>query len=819
MKFFKYIIIHKILFIFSVLPVLLAACAEETKDPCAESSNIEIEVVGKNVEICEGLSQEFPASEAQVIIIHYNEDKSEADTLVNRFLDTNGKLQYVIPNSQCGINNIKLVAVNNSFYYEDEIDFMCCDTSYVFEFERNCEETTETQIDCESFTSNIDVNLANQYGGCLMVGAGQDDIRWNSTSINTDDEITVDVSSVVDLKDKFYANVSPLPDVNGEVVINEQTSLNISFFVETSEVGEFNTSLVLPTTCSDGSGNENFGEITINVSAEICEDGCACPFSNNGEINKTIDYSGYPVSVGSSVDYGNEPIFTIRDGMLDNECYIIVTAVNRLNSTDAATLISAANEAQHDWIITDPLEYGQQIRLNESFFMAVQFTPEKSGESADTFEIMVDVYNRIDELKESCSFIVEYKGEGCENICPEITKMNSLAADLTDASTGAVIQKLNWGETISMTTTNNIAQSMSGNLGNICRGIITGSESVSYLVNVPDTGNLMACSSVYFEYSISDDGVAGDRLFFEVQDNFAALSAGENGLFNIYFNTPNIQSHIQSGHDAHYRAELLVDAKTSTGELICSQIIKLDAEVYQNTVNISEPMSMKAFSQISDKETEPAYQVYKIDTYSDDYHYFGRIDNLDFNHIDFTSAPNAPLSNHSFYFEVEDPENTALRQIPKLFLVNDDGTLNPNSFTHISENPIANYSSNSDFAAGMDNLINHVFQSGAFNSLGEAPYYSFQFENTDTSYGWTPARTAGQMASDGVGVEIKLGDVFVIWNPVGNWGSFDANGNTYSSYCDVAFLYIDGISDGANTNHHVGFVSFYVAYPLSVIQN
>jgi hypothetical protein len=229
---------------------------------------------------------------------------------------------------------------------------------------------------------------------------------------------------------------------------------------------------------------------------------------------------------------------------------------------------------------------------------------------------------------------------------------------------------------------------------------------------------------------------------------------------------------------------------------------------------------MKAFSQVSDKEPEPAYQVYKIDTYDEVYNYFGKIDylSLSINHVDFTTIPPSPQSNHAFYFEVEQPQNVNLRQIPKLFLVKNSGKPDFNKFSRVTEKPVANYSSNGDFSADLDNLIDHVFKAGTFTSLGNPPNYSFEFSDGD-SYGWEPYRSADEMALDGIGVDINLGDVFVIWNPDGMSESFTSGSTTYSSYCDVAFLYIDGLSDGNSTNHNVGFVSFYVAYPLSVIEN
>jgi hypothetical protein len=800
-----------------ILLIFFSACTEEIKNPCEDNTNIIISVLGQDIETCEGITSTEFATGANIMVIHYDVENADVDTFITSTLDGNGKLDFTIPNSQCGINNVKFIATYNSQIFEDSLGFMCCDTSFIFKFEQDCEEITEQEISCESLDAVFDLNLANQYKGCLTLSTLQSEIRWNSITINnpTENNITIDLTTLDEIDAKFSYDVSPSNDTNPIITLSPNTNLYLSFYVDTDEEGEFYSTIILPTTCTDSLENLNTGEITINLTTEICEDYCTCPFSNDGNINQTITKLNSGILVGTSQLYSDQMIFEIENGMLDENCYMNVTSIERFNSDSPATSIQADEEIIHDWTITSSPNLPQLISLGDQFNLSATFTPETSGESADTFEIFVDVYNQINELKESCSFIVVFNGLGCENICPQIAI--TLPAQLVDASTDALLQNLYWGDVIDMNQNKTIKQSLSGNLGNLCQSIISGEESTSYLISIPDSENVVMCSNLTISVSVQDNGITGDKYYFDVNDNSFILAQGQDDLLIVQFNTPNIKEHLQSNHGSYYKANLVLTATDGNGNLVAIQNINLEAEVYETSINISETKHMKAFSQISDKESSPAYQAYTIETYDTDYYYFGKVDNLDLNHIDTSTDPYSPLSSHSFYFEVDNPKDIDSLQYPKLYLVKNNGESDYNKFSRITGNPVANYSSNSEFSDDLDNLVSQVFQSGLFYSRGNAPTSEFNFTNGD-NYGWIPYRSAENMASDGIGTDINLGDVFIIWNPNGSNEEFTSNGDVYSSYCDVAFLYIDEISDGSGTNSNIGSVGFYVAFPLSVIK-
>lgn len=800
---------------------LLNACTEEIKESWANGTNIDIKVKGINIESCNGDSINSPAANAVIQIVHFDRETETSDTLVNASLDENGEFEFTIPDSEYGINGIKFIATYNSNVFADSIDFMCCDTTFTFNFNIDCDEIAKAELACESLDTIISLNLTNQYKGCLMLGASDAEIKWNTVSLASENPLTLDLSAINNLQDKFSVKISPEPE-NNEIILQEGTSVKIAFYVSTDEVGEFETQLMIPVTCTDTVGNTSEGEIEINVNAEVCEDNCTCPFASNGEINKTFNWTSDYVLVGDSREYTNQQAFEIGSSMLNENCYLQVTAINRYNTTSSAFSIDKNVDAIYDWTITEPTNFPQKISLGDAFYLSALFTPSQSGVSADTFEIAVNVFNQQDELKESCTFLTVFEGTGCVNICPRITINNSLSAVLCDNATLSIINPLAKDDLLDMDDQTLIQQSMSGLLGTLCHSWISGGSSASYEISLSDSEEVLSCSPIYLSFSLADvnNGTPGDYRNFDVyinkiKDTYESIIEGEEIDFSVSFNTPSLSEHISSGHGSTYSCKLIVTANDEDGNYVCSQNFVFEAEVKESTSKISEPQSMKAFSQISTKEAEPAYQVYKIDNFDDRYYYFGKVDNLSpgVGDINLFANPPVPLTNHSFYFEVDEPTNTTLAQEPKLYLVNSLG----NNFSRITSEPVARYSSNSAFANGVDNLMEKIFNN-SFQSTGVPTVTTFSFSSLGALTMWSPSSSAVDLAGAGNGINLSLGDVYIIWNPDAIPQSIGINGSTYSNYCDVALLYVDGISDGQGTNHGIGFVSFYVVYPLSMVK-
>ncbi len=311
-----------------------------------------------------------------------------------------------------------------------------------------------------------------------------------------------------------------------------------------------------------------------------------------------------------------------------------------------------------------------------------------------------------------------------------------------------------------------------------------------------------------------------DANFFELNQAALSLSNELPELVQVKFNTPDIQSHITSMHPSLYKASIMLQATDNKGNAICSQEIKVETEVKENSIKFSEPTQMMAFSQISDKSPEPAYMAYRIDAYNLVGMYYGSKDNLkpELGQVDTLAEPHAPTGNvaHSFFFEVNEPKNITLPQKPEnLCLVNSLS----NGYTHISSKPVARYGNPSEFKNDIQNLVNTVFKTGSFTSRGNSPTNQFQFTSSVSEFYWEPYTTAAEMSLDKAKrIKIAKGDVYVIWNRQGGRSSFDFNNISFNSYCEVAFLYIDGIMDGADISSEIGIVSFYVAYPLSTIR-
>jgi hypothetical protein len=786
-------------------------CIEEVKNPCEEGEDIALNFKGMHNTTCDESTTAFPANNAEVFVFQKNNITNLYDTLIHSFLNNNGELTATFANSSCGLSNLYITATYNGLVVEDSIDFMCCTKAFPLNFNENCDQPKAIDFSCESLSKVIDLKMSDKYAACLLIGTKPEDIEWNRLTLESTDKITVDLTPIVNLEAPFTAQLPPNLPADGKVALGDNAQpLNIDLFVDTKVVGDHSKQVVLPVTCNDSSGNVQTGEFTINISALVCDDDCVCPFSDNPLHEITVDKTDFGVLVGETETYQNLQIIKIDEGLIDATCYLNVTDIKRYNSTITTASIPASEESIYDWTIP---EISSPIKLNmgETLELSPKFRPEKSGESADTFEVYVDVYNKLDFLKGSCSFLVILKGLGCENVCPEITLNNSLPAQLTDAIDG-LIGKLRKGDVITMSPDNLIKQNVQSFLGNLCGSMTSNDLNLDYTVEVPKTPGIVSCSNVLLTFDFEDDGQVGDKAYFS-SPTALTLVMGMPADFSVKFLTPSMQTYLSTKHDSIYKAVLNIRAHDLSGNFICEQQIKVSAEVNQSAIQLSEATLMKSFSQVSDVEPNPSYMVYKIDKYDERYHSYGEKDNLSplLGDVNLLTTPPTPETDHSFYFEVPNPTNKALLQTPKLFLVESRF----NNYSKVTAKPIAQYSRNSDFINDLPYLVDLVFKNNTFQPRGTAPVTNFTF-NSNTM--WEPSLTADELFKAG-GIDLQLGEVYIIWNPDGN-KVVDRNigGSKFSNYCEVAFLYIDGLSDGSGTNHHIGNVSFYVAYPLSIIK-
>jgi hypothetical protein len=802
-------------FIALIVTAMLAyTCAEDVKYPCDERADLTFKITGTLVAECNGSQVSEQAANADIVVTHYNMTSQKIDTLLQSKLDSQGAIELIIPNSGCGISNLTVKGFYKSTTYENQIAFACCDTSLTMQFYQKCDEAVENELTCDDLDKTYSLELANQYGGCLLIGSPNSEIKWNSIAFKSDNRIQIDVSSLTSLTGKFSTTFTPNPG-GSTIELAAGEELTATFLVATDETGEFAEQLTLPVTCVDGEGS---GTITINLKAEVCDDGCVCPFNNSGNTEFNVDKSSDGVIVGTTTSFNNESVFTVTNNMMADGCTMQITDIQRYpNNSAPATSIPNSHQDAHAWVLTSPINYPTVLQLNDEFRISADFMPNQSGMSVDTFEVFTDIYNSVGALKDQCSFRVIMTGHGCVNACPAIT-INSFAPAELLSSTNTFIRNISFGETLDMDSGDKIKQKLSGNLGSDCAGLGSQPEKVVYGLNLNLNPSEEICSNIQVTVNILQDGAVDDRQFFQLSQSTLSLSAiGSESLIASFF-PPSISTHLQSGHSDTYRVRIIAEASNASGMVLCTQEIQLEAEVHETAIQISEPRLMKAFSQVSDKDGSPAYQAYDIITYNELYNYFGKVDNLNpvLGHINTSATPNQPRTAHAFFFDVDEPTNKTLRQTPKLYLANN----NLNVYKQVTEYPVAYYVNNDAFKNDMENLTQKVFTQGNFNSMNTVPIRNFNFSASGSDIMWTNSKNASEMTSYGSGIPLEVGGVYIVWAPEDNpHTDIPVGGDTYTNYCNVAFLYIDAINDGAGTNHHIGNVSFYVVYPLSIVKN
>jgi hypothetical protein len=711
-----------------------------------------------------------------------------------------------------GIPNVKVHGLLDLRRAADSILYVCCDTSFMLEFKYDCNEISEVIVNCDNLDTTLNLNLTNTFGGKILLGTPETDIAGNRFQLNPTENITVNVNEAKALNGDFRAVVSLSADNNGNVELGSgKQPLVIDFFVKTDKIGVFNKTINLQTTCATG---EN-GNIEINLTSEITDNDCTCPFSSSDEVvEELFPPQANSVLLGTTSEDCRNEIINATDFSLGEGCYMVIDSVVRFKSPVDATILEESG-IQHEWLMA-PQNFPIELRNGvPTFSMSTTFTPNQVGESiTDTFNVYVSINNATGSNKDACSFLVSYSGDCCNNnICPSITKMNILEANLANGVDGTIIRKLDFGEKIQMGLGNLIIQELNGLMGTLCTSFLGDNEYVSYAISLPESDTIINCSDVSISIDKLVDGPTDDLQYFSLINNSSSIKEGGTSIFSVQFITPDVKTYISSGHGSVYKAKLIIRASDDFGE-ICSQQIDLEANVSSKNFKISKSTNMKAFSQVSDKELNPSYAAYKIDEYNALYQYYGQQDKLDPDRgsVNINTNPPTPDTDHSFFFEVDQPTNLTLRQIPKLYLVNTD----ENKYSMVSSQPIARYNNNTDFTNDLDILMQDVFNSN-FQSRGNAPNTSFSFNSSATEIMWTPSISAAQLAGAGNGLNIQLGEVYVIWNPVGNHEMFSSSGNTYNNYCDVAFLYIEGMSDGTGSTHNIGNVTFYVVYPLTTI--
>jgi hypothetical protein len=806
MKMMKKIILKKILpSLFIILGLLLLwRCEEEILSPNKNGSLVNLHITGKKLNACKGVTDTIIAPYAQFAFVSINGD--QLDTLFQGKLDVNGMWDTLYNIELLGIPNVQVHGLLDLRKAVDSIFYVCCDTSFTLNFLFDCNDVSEVEVDCANLNDTVDLELTNQFGGKILLGTPEADIAGNRFQLSPTENVTVNVNELNALAGDFSKRISSSADNNGNIELGiGKQSLVIDFFVKTDKVGVFTKTINLPTTCPTG----ETGNITINLSSEIIDDDCSCPFSS--DINDVKEFHPFTQSIreGKTSPITVNEIINLNDLTLGEGCYLVVDSVVRFNSSVPTDVLQQSG-IQYEWKMVSP---NSKIELRNGttvFSMSTTFTPNQVGESTDTFSVNVSIHNSLGETKDACSFLISYTGNSCEDYCPVLVIDNINSAILNPGNSTMRI-----GDSLYFDSNEILTQRFTGYVNTACEDISNVNvKNLSYKLLIDRDSILNMCENLTIQ--VTKSGV--DASFFDSWFNTSMnLSSSYNGFtgkplpMGFRFRVPTIDDFLTGGHSNNpvYTCDFTIRAFNNSG-FECTQQVHVVATTEQISTKLTDIHTMLTFSQISDVKDKPALRAFSIPGIKNG-NEIVKLNETDVAIIGGYTVP-SPLydKDASFFFDVDQPDNKIFRQNPELYLANTVG----NQFSHITQYPVETFLTSDAFVAGIENLVRKVFDTNGFVFDG----HNFSFSNLSGPM-WSNSISKTDFTGNRDGVEIEYGDVYIIWNP-GSDRVTNVPG-VYGAYCEVAFIYISKVTDGSvppPNADHLGNVQFMVAYPLSIVK-
>lgn len=762
--------------------MLMVFCTcEETiiRDDCENLDEIELVLSANYFTDCDP-NELLPAHGGSFKIIRGR------DTLFSGNLDRSGRFETgPIDSSSCGMNNVVVEASFMGKSVREEFGVLCCDTTLNYLF-GNVSCNPPDTVDCQSIDTTI-VKTMSSSGDCVLQNATISELKDNSVIIASTSPVRIELNELLNLTGKIYVeSINPKPD--GNEVVLEGNQLEIYFNVERTTLGVIQpVTINLPTHCLDSLGNNlNTGTIKIIIDASVCDpEECYCPFNQSGEPD--VFYAPEGVSLGQNKTFD----FTIAElsgGNFGDACILKIDSINRADGSDAYSM------GTNSWVIKSFAP--NQLTGGDKFNVSANFAPVKAGEIAEDFIVFTSVYSEANpntpQNESSCSFLFRLKGESCENNCPQIQILGR-SVNLVDRSTQTETS-LFIGTKIDLQDDKIIRQKINAVMSNKCLNEKEEPGAAAFNIVLPDG---YYCSDV--DLSIQKIGATDDcSRFYTVLSKRALNNDTKSSGLAIYFDPPDLADHYNSSHDSIYQCNFELLVTDESGNEICKQEIQIVVEVFEFSLTSGDVIPMEAFSQVSVGASQPSYHVYDIDVYNNTLGNYGLRESLTSDFVDLSNKPNAPLSSHSLYFDVDSPDNPSANftEKPKLYLINTPG----NNFSRITAAPVATYSTPDAFFA--------AYKDGSLVDL--------IFSQTDPdNFSLEPA----WKKSDG-GLEINPFKVYVVWDPDMLPEIYNIGGTQKRVYCGMALLYISSVKTGQdNTDPITGgngkaSVSFYVEYPV-----
>jgi hypothetical protein len=771
------------------MALLLCTCDETIVRPdCDERNDISLKIAADYFTECSP-DEILPAAGTSFRII------SGGDTIASGNLDGKGQFDTgPIENTGCGLNNVVIEASYNGKSIRETFGLLCCDTLLRYRFPNiPCEPPLA--IECESIDTTI-VKIITSSGNCVLQNAAFDDLKNNSVIIASETPLRIELNQLLSLTGKIYVdNISPEP-ADSQVTI-DGNQLEIYFNVDRSSLDTIApVTIQLPVFCLDSLGSDvNSGTITIVVSATVCDpNNCYCPF--DAATGSDIFYADENVTVGNNQSF-NFMLYSLSEGNFGDGCVLRIDSITRDDGTNA--YLNGSNS----WTIANqPIP---DLSVGDEFAVNANFAPTQTGEITEGFIAFASVYSELDLNNPNdiggCELHFKLRGNGCDdNSCPliQVLGFNVKRIDRIDHSESSIII----GTKVDPNEGDIILQKLTAQMGTDCLNEMEEPAAAAYNIILP---NGYYCSDMKLSVHENVLGAYDDRNRFNPVLTHSTLSTDQkNSGLAIYFDPPDLVDHYNSNHDSIYQCSFMLEIADEEGNLICSQEIRVIAEVYEFSLSMGDVIPMQAFSQISVQDNNPSYHVYDVDEYNKTLGNYGLRESLTRSFVNFTSTPNTPKSSHTLYFDVDSPDNPAVNftQQPKLYLINSF----ENSFSKVSSAPVATYPTPNAFFSNYENgnLMDQIFSNPGVDR---------------DNFNWEPNRGKGEFSLLG-GVDIHPFEVYVIWDPSSTPNVYNFGNGQERINCGMALIYISSVKTGQdNTDVVTGgngkaSVSFYVVYPV-----
>ncbi len=431
--------------------ILFVACKEEISEPCGNDIDIMVKTVWKG---CDSGCENIASKSDIVVTVPDGEENAQRIRIAEDETDENGELIITIPNSGCGINDLRFEGSWNNSLDEVITDYLCKDTIIILCFDK-CQPFD--LLSCDNL-ENIETELLfgnqKELGNSLEINspAGNNYYSKVASVICNDESNPITVSglnpnpaNLTFVNDKIRITATYL---NGQVIkeskveLDNGDKLDIKFEILTNEIGCYDGQIDLPLACAS---NGIAAKWTIKWDFCVDEVVCECPF----ELLEIFDNSGlYPPGSIKKIPVlqGNEDNADVSfqffkwSDLISEDCTIEITDLSRIGVKSGTEpfaeypdinpgynwkVSEIPNDVNYnDWTLNN-IQIGSvysskdYFKLDASFGLKNDTRNNLPSISKDTFKIDCKITNPTNtNIVTDCHFYLILEGHRCFDMCP-----------------------------------------------------------------------------------------------------------------------------------------------------------------------------------------------------------------------------------------------------------------------------------------------------------------------------------------------------------------------------------------------------------------